>query len=364
MANSFLINPVTQFFNPTTGAFLSQGKLYSYIANSSTPTPTYPTLLDANNSTNPNTNPVILSDTGTAIVVLSGGTKLTLQDAQGNQVWSVDNLNTAGTAANIYDNNGNPILFFTATANAVNYLNITNAAADGSPILSATGADTNVGLTITGKGTGNLTLRGATTSIVGNLTISGNSTVTGNETITGNASVSGTSVVTGAATFNGGITVNGSNNLVPSGFVTWFAGTTAPTSWLPCNGAAVSRTTYAGLFAAIGVVYGAGDGVTTFNVPTSARRTLMGSGGSGTGTIGSTVGSTGGEESHVLTTTEMPSHSHSYNEPVYNVQNISSSGASTNFSNGATTSSTGVQGSNVAHNNIQPSIVMLMIIRT
>jgi len=54
---------------------------------------------------------------------------------------------------------------------------------------------------------------------------------------------------------------------VPVGSVTMYAANTAPTGWLECSGAAVSRTTYAGLFAAIGTVFGSGDGSTTFNVP-------------------------------------------------------------------------------------------------
>lgn len=49
--------------------------------------------------------------------------------------------------------------------------------------------------------------------------------------------------------------------------VQWFACNTPPANWLECNGAAVSRTTYAALFARIGTVFGAGDGSTTFNVP-------------------------------------------------------------------------------------------------
>lgn len=52
-----------------------------------------------------------------------------------------------------------------------------------------------------------------------------------------------------------------------TGSVSFFAFTTPPTGWLKCNGQAVSRTTYATLFAAIGTYYGAGDGSTTFNVP-------------------------------------------------------------------------------------------------
>lgn len=54
---------------------------------------------------------------------------------------------------------------------------------------------------------------------------------------------------------------------IPAGMVQAYAGSTAPTGWLKCNGAAISRTTYATLFAAIGTTYGAGDGGTTFNVP-------------------------------------------------------------------------------------------------
>lgn len=54
---------------------------------------------------------------------------------------------------------------------------------------------------------------------------------------------------------------------VPSGAVFHFAMTTAPAGYLVCNGAAVSRTAFAALFAAIGTLYGTGDGSTTFNLP-------------------------------------------------------------------------------------------------
>lgn len=53
----------------------------------------------------------------------------------------------------------------------------------------------------------------------------------------------------------------------PAGAVQFFATSTAPTGWLKANGAAVSRTSYATLFAAIGTVFGVGDGSTTFNLP-------------------------------------------------------------------------------------------------
>lgn len=60
-------------------------------------------------------------------------------------------------------------------------------------------------------------------------------------------------------------------HLVPTGaVVTYRPAGTPPAGWLTCNGAAVSRTTFAPLFAAVGVLWGAGNGTTTFNVPTIA----------------------------------------------------------------------------------------------
>lgn len=53
----------------------------------------------------------------------------------------------------------------------------------------------------------------------------------------------------------------------PTGSVYTFAGADVPTGWLKCNGALLSRTTYAALFAVIGTTYGAGDGSTTFALP-------------------------------------------------------------------------------------------------
>ena len=53
----------------------------------------------------------------------------------------------------------------------------------------------------------------------------------------------------------------------PPGMVMFFASSTLPSGWLKCNGAAVSRTAYPGLFSAIGTTYGAGDGSTTFALP-------------------------------------------------------------------------------------------------
>ena len=63
---------------------------------------------------------------------------------------------------------------------------------------------------------------------------------------------------------------------LPAGVIIPFAGKSVPTGYLLCNGAAVSRTDYANLFAAIGTLYGAGDGSTTFNLPDARDRVLQG----------------------------------------------------------------------------------------
>ena len=63
---------------------------------------------------------------------------------------------------------------------------------------------------------------------------------------------------------------------LPHGMIVAHAGKTVPDGFLLCNGAAVSRKTYAKLFEAIGVLWGAGDGSTTFNLPDSDGRVLQG----------------------------------------------------------------------------------------
>lgn len=88
-----------------------------------------------------------------------------------------------------------------------------------------------------------------------------------------------------------------------------------PFGYLWCYGQAVSRATYANLFAEIGTTYGSGDGATTFNVPDLRGRTIFGldnMGGSDAGRIGlaNTLGTTGG--SNTISTNMLPSHDHSF----------------------------------------------------
>ncbi len=96
------------------------------------------------------------------------------------------------------------------------------------------------------------------------------------------------------------------SNGVPSGAIMQFAGTTAPTGWLICDGSAVSRTTYASLFATIGTSYGAGDGSSTFNLPDLSGKFPLGSNAT------NPLGQTGGNASFVLDSANMPTHNHRF----------------------------------------------------
>jgi microcystin-dependent protein len=95
---------------------------------------------------------------------------------------------------------------------------------------------------------------------------------------------------------NGNLTVTGSSNIIPAGVIQMWAAAAAPSGFLLCNGTAVSRTTYATLFAVIGTTFGAGDGSTTFNLPNYVNKFPY----------GGTLGTTGGTADAIVV-----SHSHS-----------------------------------------------------
>lgn len=160
-----------------------------------------------------------------------------------------------------------------------------------------------------------------------------------------------------------------------SGMMMPFAGTSAPTGWVFCDGAAISRTTYADLFTAIASTYGAGDGSTTFNVPDLRGRVIAGQDDMGgtsadrltaqtSGIDGDTLGAVGGTETHTLALTEMP-NSYYYNSNLHAVDGTVDNHAGYNFTaRVADTTTYTTQGGGGAHNNVQPTIVLNYIIKT
>ena len=131
-----------------------------------------------------------------------------------------------------------------------------------------------------------------------------------------------------------------------------------PPGWLEADGSAVSRTTYADLFSAIGTTYGAGDGSTTFGLPDRSRHVLIGSGGTGTTTIGKDVGDLGGEEEHTQTVDELVSHVHS--GTVGDIGRDPAHGSGAWY--GGNTEDTDATGGGEAFNIMQPSIVVFSMI--
>ena len=150
---------------------------------------------------------------------------------------------------------------------------------------------------------------------------------------------------------------SGETSVVPVGSMTAYLGSSAPDGWLICDGSAVSRETYANLFAVTSTLYGAGDGSTTFNLPDLQQAFPMGKAASGTG---SSLGDTGGSKDAVVVT-----HSH-------NLQTRPDDGTSSGAWYGSAeqttqgvqvtaTDSAGVSGTDA---NLPPYVVVNWIVKT
>jgi microcystin-dependent protein len=230
----------------------------------------------------------------------------------------------------------------------------------------------------------------------GDLYVKGNETVGGNLEVTGSFRTRGdlwaknvratntlfstdilTEVViatTGIVT-GGNVVVDGSYNmhdtvrhvtysLIPPGTVLQSAAVTSPAGWLACDGASYSTTSYPQLFTSIGYTYG-GSGV-SFNVPDMRGNVVVGFGGAY-----STIGATGGEETHQLTSAEIPSHSHTITRRANPDDGaFDTSDAHASESSACTTDredlglfSTSSIGSDGAHNNMQPYVVLRYLIK-
>ena len=185
--------------------------------------------------------------------------------------------------------------------------------------------------------------------------------------------------------------------VIPPGTIVMTGRSTAPAGWLVCNGAEVDRTLYAGLFAAIGLTFGSGNGTTTFNLPDMRGRvaagvgTGTGGGASGTGapTGGAALAAVAlagwfGTNDVTLTSSQIPAHTHPITDPGHGhgitpggaIRGIT--GASGGFPSysanadagfGINNNTTGITvnnntGGGGAHTNLQPTVGLNFIIRT
>lgn len=159
------------------------------------------------------------------------------------------------------------------------------------------------------------------------------------------------------------IFTTGSGLALPAGSSLPFNGGVLPAGFLLEDGTVYNIINYPNLFAAIGNTFG-GDGISTFAVPNSARRVLMGSGGTGTSVIGNAVGNSGGEEAHLQTIAEMPSHNH---PPLtgthFLVNELSSPGSAGPAGDVASDATTGNTGGGNPFNIIQPSRIVNWMIK-
>lgn len=150
----------------------------------------------------------------------------------------------------------------------------------------------------------------------------------------------------------------------PVGAILPYASTLSPAGWLRCNGAEVSRTEYAQLYAVIGTRYGLGNGTTTFNVPNLNRKFLVGYD-PADGAM--QIADTGGEENHILTISELPAHTHTMKKEDgvgFDFDGSRSAvGDSANASHFPTTMNTGSTGQDVGHNTMPPFSAVAFLIR-
>lgn len=157
------------------------------------------------------------------------------------------------------------------------------------------------------------------------------------------------------------------DQLPQAGDLKMSAATAAPAGWLACDASAVSRTTYAALFAAIGTTFGAGDGSTTFNVPDFRGRVPVGPGnGDATGHTNHVVGTKYGEQTHTLTLAESPAHTHTLTTNSYAVPQTAPTANvwSPSAPSGALAATTDSQGGGGAHENRTPSLGVNFYIKT
>jgi microcystin-dependent protein len=152
---------------------------------------------------------------------------------------------------------------------------------------------------------------------------------------------------------------------IPSGTVVPYAGTTTPPGWLLCDGGEVPQASYPALYAVLGTTFGTPGNPANFLLPNMQQRFPVGAQGVTSNGYSYALGQAGGEQVHLLTATEMPSHSHTYSlggSDGFVTRN--GSGETNQPYNSLTTQNTSSTGGDVAHNNTPLFISFNFIIKT
>ena len=173
---------------------------------------------------------------------------------------------------------------------------------------------------------------------------------------------------------------------IPTATIVPWSTASVPTGFLECDGAAVSRSTYSGLFAVVGTTYGAGDGSSTFGLPNlqdnvavgkSNNKALASTGGANTVAATGNVG--GSTANATLTTAQLSSHQHSETASKAPSPPMSRSNSNTGpgFNSTTVNRTTGNAGSGSGHSHnmsatftgdstsvLQPYLTIIYIIKT
>ena len=359
-------------FIDAAGIPLAGGFLYTYAAGSTTPQATY---TDSTSAT-ANSNPIVLDSRGEANIWLSSSTyKFKLTDANGTEIWTVDNIAAPSTALSpVFDSNvtistesPGPALLITQTGAGAAIRVQDSGDPDSSPFVVDNAGSVGIGTAApsnaldvaggaiqisTSGGTSRTVMSADSTDSIFSVNDDRNFTVKTNTvtrmTVNSTAATTTVPVVLPAdpttalqATTKQYVDLIGN----PAGIIAPFAGTAVPSGWLACQGQAVSQTTYAALFAAIGTTWDiGGEGAGNFRLPDLRGMFLRGAGtnatGSSSGAVGQPVSDYAADtylnHSH---TASQPAHSHSYT--VVTSTSQATGGSGSNYYNGAGGSSTG-----------------------
>jgi microcystin-dependent protein len=152
-------------------------------------------------------------------------------------------------------------------------------------------------------------------------------------------------------------TVTGITSILTGSIIMYGSGS-IPTGYLECTGQAVSRSTYADLFAVISTTFGVGDGTTTFNVPDLRDNFPVGK--SGTKALATKAGS----NTVTLATTNLATHSHGYQVTNYDATQVNTDAVQGRQTAYQSAKNTGNAGSGTAFNTFPPYIALTFIIKT